>query len=140
MIIIQVISWPRCLRKLKKPLQLSFHNYNHAIVADNQFMTDMSDALRKAALEALVPGLNEMQMVTVSFDAGHAHSAQPLNDDTTCCLVVSALFDIPERTKEHRDRLANSLKDAAKRLLPSEWKVEVVITRFNPEIESFVSG
>ena len=94
---------------------------------------DLAKALQSACITTEVPGINSAGQVTVV-----AGGSQLLEDDRTLVVIVEGLFDRPDRTKVIRDRLANRLAKHAKINLPPDWKVEILVKRFNPEKDSYV--
>ena len=94
---------------------------------------DLVTALQSACATSEVPGINSINLVTVV-----AGGVQLIETDKVLIVLVEGLFDRSERTKEIRDRLAERLALHAKKNLPPDWKVEVLVKRFNPEKDSYV--
>ncbi|MFH1098911.1 MAG: hypothetical protein V1723_03255 [Candidatus Uhrbacteria bacterium] len=90
-------------------------------------------ALRKAVIEAEVPGIMNPEIVTVTFGG----AAVDLFDNRTVAVVVEFLFATPERTKEVLDRLAEHLHVATRRSFPDSWRIEVVIRPFDTTIGAY---
>lgn len=92
----------------------------------------MLSALRQACVDAQVPGIDSLDKVTAVL-GGH----RTFEEDGTLIIVVEGLFDRPDRTKEVRDHLAVLLAQAAGRFEHLSSKIEVLINRFNPEVDSY---
>ncbi|MFH2062688.1 MAG: hypothetical protein ABIJ46_00860 [bacterium] len=94
-------------------------------------ISTLAKSLRDAAVSADVPGLTK-DTVTVTIGGRRV-----LSGDRTLIIKVSMLFDRPDRTKEVRDRLAQKLGEAAMKWVAPTWRVEVMIERFDPAVNSF---
>ncbi|MBU0645883.1 hypothetical protein KJ611_00165 [Patescibacteria group bacterium] len=92
--------------------------------------------LREACVSAEVPGIDGPELVSVCF-AG----SQVLSDDRTLIIIVELLHDLPERTSEIRQHLAETLHQQALKLINKttthEWNVEVAVKRFDPVKDGF---
>lgn len=86
----------------------------------------------RACMDAKVPGIDHERKVTVVFGGEII-----LRNNNLVAVIVEGLFTRPDRTKKVRDRLARGIGDAVKATLPSGWRVEVLVQRFNPAVESF---
>ena len=99
---------------------------------------NLAKILRQAVVEAGIPGIDGVELVSVCF-AG----PQVLSDDRTLAIIVELLNDLPERTDNIRQRLAEKLWKAAMDHLEGtacrEWNVEVAVKRFDPVKDGFCS-
>ncbi|MEK6536618.1 MAG: hypothetical protein AABZ63_03955, partial [Actinomycetota bacterium] len=77
-------------------------------------------------------GIDHEREVTVVFGGEII-----LRNNNVVVVFVEGLFTRRERTKKVRDRLAQEIGNAVKATLPTGWSVEVLVTRFNPEVESY---
>lgn len=138
--IVRVLNWPSEVRKIlcSRPTGPEFFD---ATSTDEKWKRGFSDSLRRAVVKAKVPGIDVCHFVTVSFDSGHvlplSTDSVKMPDDRTLVIFVEGLFDLPERGKASRDRLADTLADSVHDLLLTGWKVEVLVTRFNDAVDSF---
>jgi hypothetical protein len=137
--IIKVLNWP-CKLATADDSRLEYSTLLGAIRTDNRYKERLADALRRAVVDAEITGIDSIRGVTVSFDAGHVLSPKTADDDKTLVIWVFGLYDRRDRTKAVRDRLAQCLLVAAKKQVEDGWKVEVFVTRFNPEKESMAIG
>ena len=137
--IIQILNWPSQVARIDDPW-LDHSTLVRGLHTDNVFKRQMSDALRKAFVEANIPGINALREVLVSFDTGHTPSAKPTNDNKTLAIWVIGLYDQPDQDRDVRDRLAIGLLAASQNLVPDDWEIEVLITRFYPEKDTLISG
>jgi len=123
MLIINVKNWPCSFNELGNgdtPVEGCFAG---AVTSDNAFKRRMSDALRRAAISAKVPGLEDAIDVLVSFDNGHVPSLvhDPSIKDNELPLVCQTLlieaqgfFQNLGLSFDDRDRLGCALLRAAK--------------------------
>ncbi|MBI4713878.1 hypothetical protein HY771_01705 [Candidatus Uhrbacteria bacterium] len=141
--IVRVLNWPCRVNVLGKESVPFDRCLKEAIVADNMFRRRMGDDLRRAVVRSNISGITSADLVTVSFDSGHVfpdptHNLEPLNDDKTLVIVVEGLFERKDRTKSDRDRLAKMLMhEAVSQLNDPNWKVEVLVMRFNVGTDSY---
>jgi len=137
--IITVKNWPSVLNNHNDPLQ-NFENFRSKLYEDTSLKRAMTSALRLAVVQAQVPGIEQVDKVTISFDSGAveppAHEGKP---DKTLCIIVEGLFKQDDRDRECLKRLAESLGDAALEFLLSDWTVEVFVKKFDPEKDVFIA-
>ena len=131
--IIVVRNWPSKVAKVEARLAAALvDDLIIHVMDDNSYKRKIAEGLRKAVMAAEVPGIDFVELVTVSFDQGRV-----LEDDQLLVVEVVGLFDRPDRTKEVRDRLGNKIKAFINKLGPV---AEVLVHRFNPEVDSYVRG
>lgn len=137
--IINVKNWPSKVAKIqwdgRKRRSLPDHDEFVMMVSDdNRWKCSFADALRRAVLAEDIPGIDDIRLVTVSFDGGCVDPR-----DMLLVIEVTGLFVRPDRTKEVRDRLAYALKECGK-----AWNetmgCEVLIHSFDPEQDSYARG
>ena len=104
----------------------------HAVACTTYELAKLAKDLQRACIKARVPGIDSEKLVTVTLGG-----QQILQEDSTMVVIVEGLFDRTDRTKEIRDRLAELLAKVANHYLRDLWKVEVLIYRFNPEVDSY---
>lgn len=133
--VVHVINWPSKVATIvwdgKKPYP-DHTRFMHMLSDDNFFKTSFGKRLREAVVGACVHGIDSIDLVTVSFDGGASQQ-----DDKTVVILVELLFDRPERTKEMRDRLAETLRCVAIGYCGN--KIEVAVIPFNLEVCSCAS-
>ena len=98
-----------------------------------QWQEQLAENLVTRFLDAKLPGIGprDHDRVHVTF-GGHSMRAS----DKTMLIFVEGLFHHPERTKKVRDKLSRLLGNAAIDLLPRDWRVEVLVFRFDPVEDS----
>jgi hypothetical protein len=99
--------------------------------ASENWQHQFAHAIRQAAVSADVPRVVRTG-ITVTFGG-----QQILKDDKTLMILVIGLFDTEDRPKKLRDRLARHLGKASKHFLPDDWKIEVLVYRFNTDSDSY---
>lgn len=104
------------------------------VVEDNAWKRNFAEALRKAVLAEDIPGIDDPRLVTVSFDDGRAFA-----EDMLLVIEVTGLFVRPDRTKDVRDHIAWALKECGK-AHNGTMGCEVLIHRFDPEVDSYARG
>ena len=97
------------------------------------WQTELGCALRRASAMADLPGVTE-DSTTVTFGGPCV-----VPKDKVLGVIVTGLFDRPDRTKEMRDRLADYLADTALQYLSLDWRVEVLVHPFDTEHGPYVS-
>ncbi|MDO8599530.1 MAG: hypothetical protein Q7S02_05465 [bacterium] len=132
--IIRVINWPSRVRPIAEDRRINPDDFFDALERDGAFTKALGEKLRRACIDAHVPGVESQDLVTVSFDSGYGVG------DPTLVIVVEGLFDRPDRTKEVRDRLAWMLGEAAKPYIHGHWTVETLVQRFDPTVDAYWKG
>lgn len=121
--LITIWNWSREL--FKPTLDGTFRGHN-----------SFAHLLRETCVAAKVPGIDGPELVSVCFGGN-----QVLPDDRTLIIIVELLNDLPERTMEVRQRLAEALQQRALELInkisQQEWNVEVAVKRFDPVKDGF---
>ncbi len=97
-----------------------------------EVMEQFAGMIRKAVVDAEVPGIDSEQLVTVVYGG-----KMVLSDNKTLMVMIEGLFDRADRTKEIRDHLAQCVGQAVKALLDDDWRVEVLVERFNTVTDSY---
>jgi len=136
--IIVVRNWPSKISAIKWAGRKDWQQQESFVIADmisddNRFKRELGKILRKAVIEAKIPGIDSVSMVTVSFDQGR------VLDDELLVVEVVGLFDRPDRTKAVLNRLADYIK-AAVNSWDDQQEVEILVHRFNLEINSYTRG
>jgi hypothetical protein len=96
-------------------------------------MIEIARALPEAAERAKVPGVLKTNTSVVLGGENIIHG------DRMLIIEVHGLFDDPIRTPEARMRLASELATEAALRLPIGWSVEVLVYRFNPDVDGFAN-
>lgn len=107
---------------------------NHPEYTDTKLRA-LAVAAQQAFIKAKVPGITQTERIHVV-----SNGAQLLAGDRTLVVIVEGLFDTPERTDAIRNDLASRIAKACKGNLPPDWQVEVLVYRFNPQVDAYASA
>jgi hypothetical protein len=116
--LVTIVNWPEQL----------VGNY----VGEGVQPLELALALRQACVDAEVPDLTSVNMVTVVLGP-----RQLIRDDRVLIIEVTRLFALPTRTAEDLRRLAECLANVAQCHLHSTWGIEVFIQQYDPETQPF---